>query len=708
MRWLSGLVLVAGAVTSARADSLTTHGVGGVLEGSYHLSIEVRGMVAKVEARQRLLAGGAIPVEALYDLELPGGAVVTGFTVTPVGSKTQPAIAVRAGALDRDAMDSDDAGALKPDLGALRMVAAGRPSSFDDPGSPATYRYTAYPVIAAGTDVTVTWWMPLRMEQGRLVLELPARHTRDLVPTTGAIRFVPVRGFAAPRDLRIGGVLVSRAPGTKAVSFAGPKDIATALVIEADVAIAGNRPIAVVDAADGALAVTVAAPAARKPIAADRIAFVVDASRSMRRIDRSAVIAAIDAAAVAAPSRVEIAAVGFDRTAKLLVDWRANGPASRKAIADAVRGLGDGNGSDLRAGLTEVARLAARGAGKTHVVIVGDGGISVDVDADRLDGALGGAAIAAVSSLIVIGVNDAAPAHGRAVLTELARRHGGRVRAVTAVDAAERASRLVGDAIGGDPLSNLSLANATIALPASLAPGDGAISFGSYTGTAPRRLAGTFGKRATTIAAGTSGVAPAIFARVQAVSDRNALVVVDTSDQLGRDRRSLIVRGGAYTRIATPFEHKAPIDWSAPPASGPAPGGTITPDVIKNILTIELLPKLRGCFQQALVRSPNLAGRVMFDLLMGDGELIAATTDKTTDVQFDACLAEVAHGVNVPIVADPSIIRVRYPIDFKVTAEKQYVVLGDADSSEPIDPSLLPSTDGVRTDEADQPLGGAK
>ena len=97
--------------------------------------------------------------------------------------------------------------------------------------------------------------------------------------------------------------------------------------------------------------------------------------------------------------------------------------------------------------------------------------------------------------------------------------------------------------------------------------------------------------------------------------------------------------------------------------------------------------------------------------MLGEGELIGAAAAGAGDTTFRRCLVDAAYAVSVPRVGDDTLIRVRYPVDFKLAQDRSsFVVLGDADSAEPLDPSILPRSppDPVRTDKANDPLGGLR
>jgi Mg-chelatase subunit ChlD len=779
MRTPAALVLLCAIAAPAAADTaLATHGGGTVLEASFELDIEVRGLFATVEMKQRLLAGGTSAVEAVYVFELPGEAAVTGFALAHGSGKAADAVI----ATDDGVVDKSSA-AIGDDMGALEQLVAGRAPGIGDPGLPSLYRYTAYPVGSDGVTASVRWVMPVRLEQGRLVIALPVRRGLDLADVAGTIRFTSVPGLSAAKNVRAGGTVVAKAPGGKAVAW--KLAASEPIVIEAEVTATGEKPVFLAETVaigkgQGAIAAAVVTPpakAAREEI--DRLVVVVDASRSMRRIDHRAVVAAVKAITATAPSGAKLLGVAFDREARRLVpEWKDNSEAAREAIATAVEKLGDVNGTDLAAALALAAGAIDTGH-RGRIVIITDGGFDPAVDATALAAAIGKRDDLEVASLVVVPNDRPAPESAVSTLSELARAMGGRVRVARADELADRARGLSAGLADATTYSGLEVAGTTLWFPKVLAAGDGAASIGWYHGAAKPSLVIFRGEKVMTIAARTAKVGAAALAlaqpgsvwelvdaetadamaRANAASDTPApselgidehgvydrfgsegtmppadalktwtaevrargvvtrassALVVDTATKLGRDRRASIARGAPFVRLPPQPERDMALGGIdagelAPPAAVVTPaGGVLDPDTLKNIFSIELLGRLRACYQAALPRDPRLAGRVRFDVLIGDGEVIAVTANGADNETFRGCLVRAVHQIQVPPVADPSLIRVRYPVDFTVAADKSFVVLGDADSAEPLDPSLLPtpSTDPIDTTRADDPLDG--
>jgi hypothetical protein len=746
-------MIVAAAVLLASspvvAGQLDHHGGGAVIEASYQLDIEVRGLYATVEARQRVLAVGSGPTLAVYRFELPGDAAVTGFAIAQGTGAAEPGVITTAeGALAAD--DNAEASELAPDLGTLVRVGEGRPRTADDPGSPATYVYAA---AIDGKPVTITtrWTMPVRLEQGRVVVELPARRSPHLADITGTVRFVAVAGLAAARDVRVAGTLVAKAPAARATAW---KLAAGApLVIEADVAVKGTRPVVLADhvalgkdahgSVRGGIAISIVTPAgtASRGAAPGHLLVLADASRSMERIDSADVADAVAAVLAAAPTTTRVEAIAFARTAtRMLGDWRRNDASTRAAIAKGLAATARSNGSDLRAALAAAAAAIDPGE-STRIVIVTDAGFDLATSADALVATLADRAGAVdVAALVAVGPGRTAPAHGVALLDELAGRVGGRVRVARGEALAQAARRLVVESADGAPWRAPAIGGEhDLALPSMIAPGDGATAIGWTTGVG-HKVAVTFDRdgKQVVVAATTGGVDAGALALARpgaagalggkwptavrahpVVAGTARAVVVDGSTALARDRRALIARGAPWARVLPAAERPEPLSLVADevdallagsPASPAPAGSTIDQTTLGNLFEIGLVARLRGCYQRALGRAQRLEARATFDLLIGDGEVIAASVTGVADATFRDCLVEAAHQLQIPVVADATLIRVRYPVDFTVRAEKEYVVLGDADSAEPLDPALLPGKPAAPMDldavDFDDPLGG--
>ncbi len=97
--------------------------------------------------------------------------------------------------------------------------------------------------------------------------------------------------------------------------------------------------------------------------------------------------------------------------------------------------------------------------------------------------------------------------------------------------------------------------------------------------------------------------------------------------------------------------------------------GHLDEKIFRRYLGTRVFPRARVCYNQALGRSQQLAGRVMFEFEVGKGEVMLATADPTglseRDPVFERCLTEAAWMLDIPAgKLDDQIYRVRYPLVF--------------------------------------------
>jgi hypothetical protein len=109
---------------------------------------------------------------------------------------------------------------------------------------------------------------------------------------------------------------------------------------------------------------------------------------------------------------------------------------------------------------------------------------------------------------------------------------------------------------------------------------------------------------------------------------------------------------------------------------------------------------------------------VRFDLHLGRGEVTHADVIGLGDGPFDACLLDAAYRMTPPlpdlkINADDQTL-VHYPLTFNLADHHPVVVLGDADSSSPLDIDAIeggvpaPGHHGAVHVDASTPLGTMK
>jgi hypothetical protein len=139
----------------------------------------------------------------------------------------------------------------------------------------------------------------------------------------------------------------------------------------------------------------------------------------------------------------------------------------------------------------------------------------------------------------------------------------------------------------------------------------------------------------------------------------------------------------AYRRAdparATPF----------PTGPAPVPSSAIARITLERIFRDQLQPKAYACYGRALGKHADLAGTAHFTLRMGRGEVTEVQLVGLGDPDLDACLLDAAYALTPPlpdftINADDQSLAI-YPLTFKRREDQPYIVLGDADSTSPID-----------------------
>lgn len=97
--------------------------------------------------------------------------------------------------------------------------------------------------------------------------------------------------------------------------------------------------------------------------------------------------------------------------------------------------------------------------------------------------------------------------------------------------------------------------------------------------------------------------------------------------------------------------------------------GHLDEKIFRRYLGTRVFPRARVCYNQALGRSQQLGGRVLFEFEVGKGEVMLATVDPgglgERDPVFERCLVEAAWMLDIPAgKLDDQIYRVRYPLVF--------------------------------------------
>jgi VWA domain-containing protein len=668
------------------------HSPSQLVESSCEVAIELRGAVAVVEQKQRIANKGGADLAAIATLDLPRGAAITGFSAAGTDALGVPAKAPAAIAESPDVLGVDPA--------ALFAVAGDQ------------YRALVQP-IAPGREVQlVTRYVAVaRAHSGGLSLVLPAHDD-------GTCK-VTLRAQPGP-----GATVKKLVPGASFTLAGQP------VTIGAELDVAGTLPIAwkqTAPLADGwsASLVTVLGPRV-KAATGRRAVFVVDTSKSMDAVGRAQIAKVVHALGTALPPNSELEAVLYDRTAtRVLGEARAATPGNLALIEDAIAKRPAANGSDLARAFQLVQKAITGARGQAMVVVITDG-VLPELASGALQRALGATPSSADLHAIVLD-----PAHttspGADTLREPIDRLGG---AYVEVDVDELDTALA--AIDGwlRP-SWLELAMEGVALPSELPAGGGATQL-AFHRTPPAFVLAGHGDTAFKIPAQPAPAAPIAalalraatgddldavtrahaFAAHPTVDAAHALAVLATTGRVAASRRAVVAGGGKYERTI------ALADPPAPEPASPARAAAVQPSAIaettlERMFRDQLQPRAFVCYQRALPRNPNLTGTVRFQFRLGRGEVTDVQMVGTGDAQFDACLLDAGYAMVPPspdfsINADDQTIA-NYPLTFEHSNTQTYVVLGDADSSSPIDVEAIEKAarKPVKVD-ARTPLGGLK
>ena len=176
----------------------------------------------------------------------------------------------------------------------------------------------------------------------------------------------------------------------------------------------------------------------------------------------------------------------------------------------------------------------------------------------------------------------------------------------------------------------------------------------------------------------------------------------------------MVAGGGSYERsVALPDPPERTTALPATAAATATQPSAIARATLERMFRDQLQPKAYQCYQRALPKNPKLAGTVRFQFRLGRGEVTDVQMIGLGDAAFDGCLRDAGYAMTPPlpdfdINADDQTLA-NYPLTFEHTETKSYVVLGDADSSSPIDVEAIEraARQPVKVD-ARTPLGGLK
>jgi hypothetical protein len=677
-----------------------------LIETSCDLDVELRGAVATVEMRQKIANPGQIPLAASYELELPLGAVMIGASVRGDGP-LDAAVGVPA----RHATElAESADVLTPDPAIVMAL---------ESTTVARYRALVQPITPSRDAMLVTRWQAIaEVRDGAVRLALPARKsTARIAPCHGSVRAVAGPGTAIDK-IRING-----ADGAKFVLDGSD------VIVSAELKFAGKDPVLWTQSeelADGwtASLVTIVAPPVRSnALTAHRALFVIDGSRSMALVGTRNVTRIVHELGGALPANTEVEAIIYDRTStRVLGGWKSANSATLTAIEAAIGSHVAANGSDLTGAMTLAHTMIADGTrGETMVIVVTDGVLGQLPDAALSTALAGKSSTVDVHAIVLDPGQTRSP--GATALRNPVNLYGGSYVEVS-VDDLDNALASVGAWLRPSWLE-LAVSGGKLDVPDQLRTGAGITRFAIHRGSSPAYVLGGRAESAVKIAARPGpavSVAQLALARatdadlVKAERDEpndaelargakvrahatqrhpaadaeHALAILSGTGKVARSRRQMVKDGGPYLR-AVAFADPA-FEASIPSSPAAAPTATaIDRSTLERLFREQLQPRAYACYQRALGGAPKLEGTVVFELTMGRGEVstVSLTNVGIANPAFEACLLDAAYSMSPPLPdftvnADDQTIA-HYPLSFQSHEQKPVIILGDADSSSPID-----------------------
>ncbi len=666
-----------------------------LFEASCDIDVEVRGAVATIEIRQRIVNPGPGDLAALLELPLPAGGQITRFATR----------GDRGIAVDTSSPSTEGATpALGVDPALLTRIDG------------VSYRVVLQPIAEDHDALIETTIVALAEPRGgALHLVLPSREASGkLAVCKGNVRATPGPG-ATVRAIRIDD---KETAGSRAGFVLDRQDVAIAIAID----VAGTQPVMwtqtqpLVDGWNASL-VTVLGPRIR-PAGARRVVFVVDGSRSMDLVGRRNVTKLVDRIGAALPKDAEVEAIVYDRTATAVLGGvRPATPQTMAAIEDAIAKHPAVNGSDLVGAFAKAHELIGDARGQALVFVITDG-VTADVDGSKLIAALG-----AKTSTVDVHAIVLDPATTQAPSADALRApvnlFGGVYvevavddldSALTAIDEWMRPSwvevalgtetELPKEVRAGGGFTHATIHKGAVRFALT---GHGDAKFASPARTAPAVPGlGAYILATATATAFTSSDDPTdaeidaarpVFDKARAAQpaadDTFAFAILTSAGKVAKSRKQMVAGGGKYERVIA----------LADPSSGTGGGkrvsvartaSAISKPTLERLFRDQLQPKAFACYQRALGRNAKLGGTVVFELRMGRGEVTDVKLTGLGDAPFDACLVDAAYTLAPPlpdfqINADDQTLA-NYPLTFTRRPDQQAtIVLGDADSSSPLD-----------------------
>ncbi len=654
-------VLLLASPSSARADQLDVEvredepGYQPVQELSYEVFVETgseHGYAAQLKLRLALHNGAASERDAVHTVALPRTAEIVGLAVATGGEwKSGGATVVH-----------DEPGRRDPGTVWVRPIEPDRLGGL--PGA----EIVAYGLRPDSTvQVELTMRVVPSLRAGRWEIELPARGN-DL-SRLAAERRVLVRGLAHGQSF-----WVDDAPnGDQPVMLTAPSDTVTvawpARFAERG-ALVGRYDTMPGPAGfdDGRFRVVLRLGESATAIP-DHVVFVLDRSKSTApRMHREA-LRVIEKMLDALPATTTWDAIGFARTTEPLLAPRtapikARDAAARRELATALDANRRHQGTDLAAALAEAsARAQPRGKKKRPLVVVITDGMlpssttpaSVRKGFDELH---------ARSRLkrpdVLFIVDDPLFERGLSVdhpVSAVAAELGARIGLKTLSEVPDdgvlellAAPRVLGDLDVALP-ANMVLDRDP---PSGLVAGSVVVLSGHYLGKAAPRVVvrGRAGgkKLQQKLKAHAGSAEPAALVAVTAGTLTDAVAEGFVRPSWHRARQQRIARQGIAQSGRRSQQR-----------------GYLDDKIFRNYLTTRVLPRARVCYNHAVTRDLTQGGRVVLEMEVGKGEVMAARVKSSTllfaDPTLVSCLTEAAWALDVPAgKLDDSVYVIRYPL----------------------------------------------
>jgi hypothetical protein len=679
-----------------------------LFEASCDIDVELRGAIATIEIRQRIVNPGPNAMAGLLELPLPTGGQVTRFAI-----RGDRGIAVDANA---------------------PVVDGGTPVLGIDPAilvraDADRYRVIVQPLEADRDIQLETQLVALAQPRGGMLrLVLPARDSQGKVAVCkGTVRATPGPGATVKKIHN--------------AQFAlSDKDVA----IDVELDVAGDRPIAWAQTqalADGwnASLVTVLGPRV-KPAGAKRVVFLIDGSRSMDLVGRHNVTKVIERVGAALPRDAEVEAIVYDReVTRILNVLKPATPQTISTITAAVAKRSASNGSDIIGAFAKAREVLGTARGQAMVIVISDG-VTGDIDGASLSAALGGKTSTVDVHAIVLD-----PAATRAPSADALRAPvnllGGAYVEV-AVDALDDALVSIDEWLRP---AWVEIAISGQDVPKEVRGGGGFTHVTFHKGPARFTVTG-HGETSFSITARNAALPPAFAAYALATASAASLVSADdateadidrvrptfdkariahpvaddtfafailTSDgKVAKSRKQMVAGGGKYERVIAVDDPSGSSSAPVATATVHRTASAISKPTLERLFRDQLQPKAFACYQRALGRNAQLSGTAVFSFTMGRGEVTEVRVNGLGDAQFDTCLLDAGYTLTPPLpdftinIDDQTLAN--YPLTFSRRPDQQpSIVLGDADSASPLDIEAIEGGVPRRPTKADTatPLG---